>query len=66
MVDVTPLYIFHNIIDPYVYSNIKINKMSFEQRKCYETNTLEIVYMFKIEISQNKMFQSQISMSVFI
>ncbi len=66
MVDVTPLYIFHNIIDPCVDSNTKISKMFLEQRKCYKTNTLEIVYMFRIEISKNKMFQSQISMLVFI
>ena len=40
--------------------------MSFEQRNCYETDTIEIVYMFKIEISKNKVFHSQISTSVFI
>ncbi len=49
-----------------MYLNVKINKTSFEQRNCYETNTLEIVYTFEIEILKNKMFQSQMSTSVFI
>ena len=65
MVDITPQYIFHNIIDLRMYSNVKINKISFEEWNCYETNTLEIVFMSRIEILKNKMFHSQISTSVF-